>query len=76
MPAEPALREMIDRLVATPSVSAVDPALDMGNGAVVDLLAGWLEDEGWAVERMPVADDPAKANLLATRGRGPGGLVL
>jgi acetylornithine deacetylase len=76
MTAKPALREMIDRLVATPSVSSVDPSVDMGNGAVIDLLASWLEDEGWAVERIAVGESPAKANLIATRGRGPGGLVL
>lgn len=70
------VREMIERLVATPSISAVDPALDMGNLEVIDRLAGWLEDEGWSVERLPVSGTPGKANLIATRGRGPGGLVL
>ncbi|MFK7991275.1 MAG: acetylornithine deacetylase [Sandaracinaceae bacterium] len=67
-------REMIERLIAEPSVSAVDPALDMSNGPVIDHLANWLEHEGWSVERMPLAD--GKANLLATLGRGSGGLVL
>ena len=70
------VREMIDRLIATPSVSAVDPALDMGNAAMIDTLATWLEDEGFAVELLPVAESKKKANLIATRGRGPGGLVL
>lgn len=74
--ARPSLREMIDRLVATPSVSAVDPALDMPNRPLVDLLAGWLEDEGWAVELVPIPDQEGKTNLIATRGRGEGGLVL
>lgn len=68
------VREMIDRLIAVPSISAVDPALDMGNVAVLDELGTWLEDEGWDVERMPVSE--GKENLIATRGRGPGGLVL
>lgn len=68
------VREMIERLVAQPSVSAVDPALDMSNGPLIDVLANWLEDEGWRVERMALPD--GKANLLATLGRGPGGLVL
>lgn len=71
-----ALRTMIDRLIATPSVSAVDPALDMSNGPVIDLLAEWLEHEGWAVERIEVPGRAGKVNLLATRGRGEGGLVL
>ena len=68
------VREMIDRLIAVPSISAVDPALDMGNVAVLDELGTWLEDEGWDVERVPVSE--GKENLIATRGRGPGGLVL
>lgn len=72
----PSLREMIERLVATPSVSAVDPALDMPNRPLVDLLAGWLEDEGWSVELVPLPDQEGKTNLIATRGRGAGGLVL
>jgi acetylornithine deacetylase len=77
MPApKPGVREMIERLVATPSISAVDPALDMGNRAVVELLGGWLEDEGFAVELLELPGKPDKVNLIASRGRGPGGLVL
>ncbi len=69
------LREMIDRLVAIPTVSSVDPALDTTNRPLIDELAGWLEDEGWSVELVPAGRD-GKANLIATRGRGEGGLVL
>jgi acetylornithine deacetylase len=69
------LLERISALVATPSVSAVRPELDMPNRPVVDLLAGWLETEGFAVEVLDV-DGHGKANLVATKGRGPGGLVL
>ena len=68
------VRAMIERLVATPSVSAVDPALDLPNRPVIDLLAEWLEHEGFAVELLELS--PGKANLIATRGRGAGGLVL
>jgi succinyl-diaminopimelate desuccinylase len=68
--------ERITELVKTPSVSSVRPELDMPNRAVVDVLAGWLEHEGFAVEILPVSADGAKANLIATKGRGPGGLVL
>jgi len=71
-----AITQRIAELVAMPSVSAVRPELDMPNRAVVDLLAGWLEHEGFAVEILPVADGGKKANLIATKGRGPGGLVL
>ena len=70
----PDLREMIARLVATPSVSSTTPALDCENESVTALLAEWLEGLGFAVELMPVA--PGKRNLIATAGRGPGGLVL
>lgn len=72
------LREMIEKLVATPSVSALDPKLDMPNRPIVDLLAEWLEHEGFAVELVELSGKrgKGKANLIATRGRGPGGLVL
>jgi len=72
----PPLMEMIGGLIGTPSVSSVDPALDQGNRAVIDLLANWLGDTGFNVEVMPLPDEPGKANLVATLGNGPGGLVL
>jgi acetylornithine deacetylase len=71
-----AITQRIAELVATPSVSAVRPELDMPNRAVVDVLANWLEHEGFAIEIMPLTEDGKKANLIATKGRGPGGLVL
>ena len=67
---------MIGGLIGTPSISCVDPALDQGNRAVIDLLAVWLESAGFVVEVMPLPGTPAKANLIATLGSGPGGLVL
>ena len=72
----PPLLEMIEGLVRTPSVSSVDPTIDQGNRAVIDLLASWLDSSGFQVEIMPLPGSPAKANLIATLGRGPGGLVL
>lgn len=72
----PDFTEQLRQLVATPSVSATDPRLDMGNRAVVELLAGWLEDMGFAVELQPLPYHPDKLNLIATMGSGPGGLVL
>lgn len=72
----PALMDMLRGLIATPSVSSVDPALDQGNRAVIDLLAGWAEAAGFECEIQPVPGHPDKANLIATLGRGPGGLVL
>lgn len=72
----PPLLEMIEGLVRTPSVSSVDPAIDQGNRAVIDLLGSWLDNSGFQVELMPLPGKPEKANLIATLGRGSGGLVL
>lgn len=66
--------QQLTQLVAQPSVSCTDPALDQGNLTVVELLAGWLENAGFRCEILPVA--PGKANLVATLGEGDGGLVL
>ena len=43
---------------------------------MVDLLAEWLEGLGFGVELIPVQTEPAKFNLIASAGSGPGGLVL
>ena len=70
----PSLQNQLAALIATPSVSCTQPHWDQSNRAVIDLLAGWLADLGFACEIQEVA--PGKANLLATFGSGPGGLVL
>ena len=70
----PSLQDQFAALIATPSVSCTQPHWDQSNRAVIDLLAGWLADLGFACEIQEVA--PGKANLLATFGSGPGGLVL
>ena len=72
----PAFEEALRRLIAAPSVSCLDPALDQSNRAVVDLLAQWLQDLGLSVEIMPVAESPEKVNLIARTGAGADGLVL
>lgn len=72
----PKLLAMLRQLIATPSVSSVTPAFDQGNRAIIDLLANWLEDYGFAIQVLPLANQPNKANLIATLGTGPGGLVL
>jgi len=48
----------------------------MSNRGVIDCLASWLSDLGFAIDIVPSADEPTKANLIATLGSGPGGLVL
>ena len=72
----PNLLDMIKALISTPSVSSVNPALDQGNLSVISLLANWLSGLGWQTEILPIENHPGKANLIATLGSGPGGLVL
>ena len=72
----PSTDEMIARLVASPSISSVDPELDMGNRSVCELLAEWAEPLGFRIEWQQIPDHPDKVNLIATLGDGPGGLVL
>lgn len=70
----PPLKEQFAALIAAPSVSCTQPALDQSNRAVIELLALWLGDLGLRCETQEVA--PGKFNLLASLGSGPGGLVL
>jgi acetylornithine deacetylase len=72
----PGLVEMMSRLIAHPSMSSVSPAYDISNRAVIDQLAEWLTPMGFEVEVLPLKNQPHKANLIATLGKGPGGLVL
>ncbi len=67
---------MIEGLISTPSISSTDPACNQGNLAVTELLADWLAGHGFSVELIPLPGAPARANLIATLGSGPGGLVL
>lgn len=67
---------MLSELIATPSMSSVSPEFDTSNRAIIDLLAAWLEPLGFNVEVLPLPNQPDKANLIATLGSGPGGLVL
>ena len=67
---------MMRQLVSIPSVSSVSPDIDMGNLKVVELLAEWLQELNFTVEIIPLKNHPEKANLVATLGRGQGGLVL
>jgi acetylornithine deacetylase len=72
----PPLLHMLEALISTPSVSSTDKSMDQGNIAVIEHLAGWLDDGGFEVEIMPLPGDRNKANLIATLGSGTGGLVL
>ncbi|WP_285425228.1 acetylornithine deacetylase [Pseudomonas sp. efr-133-TYG-103a] len=70
----PSMKEQFAALIAAPSVSCTQPSLDQSNRPVIDLLAGWLGDLGFACDIQQVS--PGKFNLVATYGTGPGGLVL
>ena len=67
---------MLQSLVNAPSVSCTTTALDQSNLAVINELGTWLESLGFATTVQPLLDRPGKANLIATMGRGTGGLVL
>lgn len=72
----PEIREMLATLIATPSISSVSPQWDQSNEAVINQLAQWLSALDFRVETMAVPGASGKYNLIATRGEGPGGLVL
>ncbi len=68
--------EFLNELVSLPSVSSTSPQFDQGNRAVIDLLAERLESLGFNIEIQEINSDGSKANLIASLGAGPGGLVL
>ena len=72
--------QQLQQLVAIPSVSCTNPSLDMGNRSVVELLANWLSDKGFAIDIQTVDNQPNKVNLIATLGtaspESQGGLVF
>ncbi|WP_278403922.1 acetylornithine deacetylase [Pseudoalteromonas ruthenica] len=63
-------------LIATPSISSLDPKLSQSNRAVIEHLASWCEELGFACEIKPLSSDANKFNLIAKRGHGSGGLML
>jgi acetylornithine deacetylase len=67
---------LFNRLLQLPSVSSANPAIDMGNRAVIEELATVFSALGFRCEVMQLDSHPHKANLIATKGSGPGGLVL
>jgi acetylornithine deacetylase len=68
--------ERIARLVAKTSVSSAAPGWDQSNREVIAELADQLDSAGFSVEILPLPGKPEKQNLIATLGRGDGGLVL
>ncbi|GMM86440.1 acetylornithine deacetylase [Pseudoalteromonas sp. MTN2-4] len=72
----PAFINMYQQLIAEPSISALDPQLNMSNYSTIELLATWCENLGFQVEITELESAPGKFNLLAKRGEGEGGLML
>ncbi|WP_426785620.1 acetylornithine deacetylase [Rahnella variigena] len=72
----PPFIELYRALIATPSISATDAALDQSNETLINLLAGWFGDLGFKVEVQPVPGTRHKFNMLASTGEGAGGLLL
>jgi len=70
----PDFTAMLERLVALPSISSANTRLDQSNRKVIDELASWLEPLGFSIEIQELSNN--KANLIATLGKGAGGLVL
>lgn len=67
---------LFNHLLNLPTVSSANLSLDQSNLAVINLLAEVFEQIGFSCELIPVSDSPKKANLIASFGAGPGGLVL
>ena len=69
----PAFLEMLRSLIAAPSVSSVNPAWDMGNRPVIELLDSWLSGLGFKTEVIPIPGYAGKYNLIASAGQGSEG---
>ena len=67
---------MMQSLIALPSISSAQAALDQSNRPAAEQMASWLEPLGFRCELMPLPRQPDKCNLVATLGSGAGGLVL
>jgi acetylornithine deacetylase len=66
----------LTELIEIPSVSGFSADWDMSNRPVVDYLATRFEALGFRIQVQEINGHPGKANLVATLGRGDGGLVL
>jgi acetylornithine deacetylase len=76
MSSPPDLITQLTQLVAASSVSSTQASLDQSNLGVINALASWLTDLGFVAEILPLPGQAHKANLIASLGQGPGGLVL
>jgi acetylornithine deacetylase len=72
----PSFQQMLNALIAAPSVSSVNAAWDMSNANVIELLEQWLSDLGFKTEIVEIPGHHGKTNLIASAGSGDQGLVL
>ena len=72
----PKLDTLLAQLVAAPSVSCTDQAIDQSNLQVVDCLEGWFSQLGFHTQVQTVDEANGKYNLIASIGTGEQGLVL
>lgn len=73
---QPTLVQSLKQLIATPSVSSVNPQWDQGNAEVIELLEQWFSSRGFTTTIQPIPEYPGKFNLIASAGSGPEGLIL
>lgn len=78
MSVRPQVLRHLDALLRLPSISSSNQALDMSNLPVIEYLAEQFTALGFQCEVVPTPShsEQPKANLIATLGSGPGGLVL
>ena len=72
----PNFSESLSQLIACSSISSTQSSWDQGNLQVIQLLATWFEQLGFAIEIQAVPNTTNKFNLLAKLGSGEGGLLL
>ncbi|MBC52903.1 MAG: acetylornithine deacetylase [Gammaproteobacteria bacterium] len=72
------LMQHMDAVLRLPSISSTNSSIDMSNLPVIHYLAEQFTALGFQCEIMPCesSSEQGKANLIATLGSGPGGLVL
>jgi len=71
----PNFNDNLGQLIASASVSSVNPVHDMSNAGMINLLGDWLDRLGFKTEVQSVGVN-GKQNLIASIGPGTGGLVL
>ncbi|MDP0375971.1 acetylornithine deacetylase [Glaesserella parasuis] len=68
--------ERYRQLIQIPTISSLNEKYDISNKALIELLAYWFSDLGFKTEIISINGSHQKYNLLATYGKGDGGLLL